>query len=146
MLTSHSYAVVVDRDMLKNANPRVDGDMLTNETSCPNREVSESLDSFSGVPDMFTPNDSFYSKDEGQFWCDTCGHCLSDLVSLTRHVSEHIVINDSHVSHTSHAGQRCKQELITDGDAQKQIGGTRLGMQNHCHTVFAQTQLQAFNC
>ncbi|KAH3795487.1 hypothetical protein DPMN_149042 [Dreissena polymorpha] len=70
------------------ATPCDDREMMPNDDP----ESLSSLDSFCGGPDMFTSNGSFYSKDERQFWCDTCGHGLTDLVSLTQHVAAHIVV------------------------------------------------------
>ena len=114
--------------------------MLTNEKSCGEQELLASLDSYCGVPDMFTRHGSFYSNDEGQFWCDTCGRGLGDLGSLTQHVSEHNVdsianTNDTHGRHTSHAGLLSNQEHVIDDDGKTKLGDTRLGIMNICLNI-----------
>ncbi|KAH3809668.1 hypothetical protein DPMN_138044 [Dreissena polymorpha] len=150
MLTNEKYWVdrkmlsnanpCVDKEMLTHTNPNVDREMLTNESPCDDREILVSLGSYCKDPGMLTSYDSCYSKDEGKFWCDTCGHGLADLGSLSQHILEHIVdsmanTNDSHVSHTSHTGLLIDQKPITDDDVKKEIGDTRLGMFNLCSHI-----------
>ncbi|KAH3726446.1 zinc finger protein 420-like [Dreissena polymorpha] len=125
------------------ASPGVDQDILINENNCGDRDILASIDNYCGFPDMFTSNDSFYSKDEGQFWCDTCGRGLADPGSLTQHVSEHIDdsianTNYSHVSHTTHADLLSNQESIIDKDDQTTLGDKMLDAFNSHQTAGSQ--------
>ena len=135
----------VDREILTNANLRVDRDMLTNGNLCielevlanvnlcADREKAASRDNYCEISDMLTSNDSIYSNDQEQFWCDLCGSGLKDIISLKQHAAEHIVDliadkNDTYASHTLHADLLSNQEPVNDGDVNIKLEDTTLGL------------------
>ncbi|KAH3738388.1 hypothetical protein DPMN_045021 [Dreissena polymorpha] len=114
--------------------------MLTNANHCGDREISASNDICCEIPDKLTSHDSFYSKDDGQFWCDTCGRGLQDLISLRQHVAQHIVDsirdkNETYASQSLHAVLSSNQEPVTDGNVRTELEDSTLGMLNLCSHI-----------
>ncbi|KAH3815265.1 hypothetical protein DPMN_143787 [Dreissena polymorpha] len=117
-------------EKLENESPFVEQEELKNENPCGDPELLTALESMCDSSDMLTSHDSFFSKDEGLLWCDTCGHGLADLGSLTQHVLEHIAdsienTKDSNVPHTTQRDLMIRQKPITDGDVEKSIENTK---------------------
>ncbi|KAH3791975.1 hypothetical protein DPMN_145464 [Dreissena polymorpha] len=89
--------------------------------------------------DLVESHDSFYSKAKEQFWCDLCGRGLRDLISLRRHVADHIV--DSIADHidtasqTLRAGTLNNQEPVTGRNVKIKLEDTTLGMLTLCTSL-----------